>query len=341
MWAVQQTSGGSTPCIVSNDPTQPEGGSSNRRTHGNKSSHEVNDPLATVDTDDRPCGASLPHESTGQSSKHVVALAPWLRRQVNDVDLLEHEESQTHHSSDRSKAHGDLWTHVSSDETQGTPMVVPDTCRPAMGNAGITATSRGSGVERMVQKEYHSVMSRDESLTPGPKVTFPPAGQPSAKGKERAAEEQPMSSAERRFDETWLERAMEQMERRLQATICSSLYPVSRSVNNLKVHVTAIKERVASREEDTQEDDSPLDSGQWRESPTEPRPAMGRESRANPLQGGPAPAKNYTGARSTRFEQMDVDPPENSDRQEPITAIDSCNVRAEDEDESVNDSWRM
>ena len=67
----------------------------------------------------------------------------------------------------------------------------------------------GSGVERTVQKEYRSVMSRDESLTPGPKVTFPQAGQPSAKGKERAAEEQPASSAERRFDETWLERTME------------------------------------------------------------------------------------------------------------------------------------
>ena len=38
---------------------------------------------------------------------------------------------------------------------------------------------------------------------------------------------------------------------------------------------------------------------------------------------------------------MDVDPPENSDRQEPITIINSRDVRAEDEDELVNDSWRM
>ena len=68
---------------------------------------------------------------------------------------------------------------------------------------------------------------------------------------------------------------------------------------------------------------------------------MGRELRANPLQGGLALAKNYTGARSTRFEQMDVDPPENNDRQEPIVIIDSHNVRAEDEDKSVNNSWRM
>ena len=51
--------------------------------------------------------------------------------------------------------------------------------------------------------------------------------------------------------------------------------------------------------------------------------------------------KNYTGARSARFERMDVDPPENDDRQEPIAADDSCNVRVEDKDNSVNDSWRM
>ena len=47
------------------------------------------------------------------------------------------------------------------------------------------------------------------------------------------------------------------------------------------------------------------------------------------------------GARSARFEQMDVDPPENRDRQEPITIIDSRDMRAEDDDESVNNLWRM
>ena len=67
----------------------------------------------------------------------------------------------------------------------------------------------------------------------------------------------------------------------------------------------------------------------------------GRESRANALQGGLAPAKHYTSARSTRFEQMDVDPPENSDRQEPIATNDSRDTRIEEEEESVNDSWRM
>ena len=85
-------------------------------------------------------------------------------------------------------------------------------------------------------------MSRDESPTPRPKAAFPQAGQPSAKGKERAVEEQPTSSAERRFDETWLMRAMERMECRLQATICSSLDPVSHSVNDLEARVMAIEE---------------------------------------------------------------------------------------------------
>ena len=68
---------------------------------------------------------------------------------------------------------------------------------------------------------------------------------------------------------------------------------------------------------------------------------MGRELRANPPQGGPAPAKNYMGARSARFEQMDVDPPEDNDKQEPIATDDSCSVRVKEEDESVNNSWRM
>ena len=86
-------SGGSTPCIVSNDPTQPEAGPLNRKMRRNKSSHKANDSLPTVDAGDRPCGVSSPHESTGQLSEHVVASAPQLRRQVNDIDPQEHEES--------------------------------------------------------------------------------------------------------------------------------------------------------------------------------------------------------------------------------------------------------
>ena len=38
---------------------------------------------------------------------------------------------------------------------------------------------------------------------------------------------------------------------------------------------------------------------------------------------------------------MDVDPPENNDRQEPIVTNNSRNARVEDEDKSVNDLWRM
>ena len=83
-----------------------------------------------------------------------------------------------------------------SEATQGTPLVVPDMCHPAMDDMGITATSHGSDTERMVQQEYCSVMSRDESPTPGPRVTFLQVGQPSAKGKERVVVKQSTSSAE-------------------------------------------------------------------------------------------------------------------------------------------------
>ena len=91
--SMKQASGGSAPHVVSNNPTQPEAGSSNRRMRGNESPHEVNDPLATADTDDRPREVLPPYESAGQSSERVTASAPWLRRQVNDVDPQECEES--------------------------------------------------------------------------------------------------------------------------------------------------------------------------------------------------------------------------------------------------------
>ena len=131
------------------------------------------------------------------------------------------------------------------------------------------------------------------------------------------------------------------MERRLQASIRSSLDAMAHTMNNLRARVTAVEEQVDSQAEDEQEDDNPLDSGQWRESPTEPHPAMGRELRANPLQGGPALTRCYMGVRSTHFEQMDVDPPENNNRQEPIANNDPRNAGVEEEDELVNDSWRM
>ena len=148
--SMKQASGGSAPRIMSHDPTQPEAGSSNHRTRRNESPCEVNDPLVTADADDRPREMLPPYESTGQSSECVAALAPWLRRQVDDVDPQECKESQTCDSSDAAGLRGDP-PHATSDETQGTPRVVPDTCRPAMDDAGITATSCGSGVERIVQ----------------------------------------------------------------------------------------------------------------------------------------------------------------------------------------------
>ena len=142
-------SGGSAPRVMSNDSTQPEAGSSNLRTRGNESPREVNDPLATVDADDRPRGVLPPYESAGQSSEHVTASAPWLRRQVDDVDPQECKESRTCDSSDAAESHGDP-LHATNDEMQGTPQVVPDTRHPLLDGAGITATSRGSGVERTV-----------------------------------------------------------------------------------------------------------------------------------------------------------------------------------------------
>ena len=274
--ATKQASGGSAPHIVSNDSTQPEAGSSNCRTCGNESPREVNDLLATADADDRHREVLPPYESAGQSSECVTASAPRLRRQVDDVDPQEREESQTCDSSDASESRR-ASPHMTNDETQGTPRVVPDTRRPAVDDAGMTATSRGSGIERTVQQEYCSAMLRDESPTPGPKARFPEMGQPLVKGKERAADKQPASSAERHFDETWLLRVMEKMERRIQATTHRSLDALAHNVNDLGARLTAIEERVDSREEDEQEDDSPLGSERWREPPAEPRPVTGRE----------------------------------------------------------------
>ena len=118
--SMKQASGGSAPHVMSNDLTQPEAGSSNRRMRGNESPCEVNNLLATADADGRPREVLPPYKSAGQSSEHVAALAPWLRRQVNDVDPQEREESRTRDSSDVAGSRGDP-PHATSDETQGTP----------------------------------------------------------------------------------------------------------------------------------------------------------------------------------------------------------------------------
>ena len=92
MRATKQVSGGSAPRVASNDSTQPEAGSSNRRMRGNKSPREVNDLLATADADDRHREVLPPYESAGKSSKRVAASAPQLRRQVDDIDPQERKE---------------------------------------------------------------------------------------------------------------------------------------------------------------------------------------------------------------------------------------------------------
>ena len=61
--------------------------------HGEPPPCEANDLLVTADADHGPREALPPHRSTGQSSEHVEALAPWLRRQVDDVNPQEHRES--------------------------------------------------------------------------------------------------------------------------------------------------------------------------------------------------------------------------------------------------------
>ena len=168
---------GSTSHGTSNDLSQPKTGSPDCEMHGDENLHEANDLLATADTDNGPHGASLPHKRAGQLSEHVEASAPQLRRQVNDIDPQEHGEPQAHDSCDAPETYGELQTHMSSEVTQVTPLVVPETCHPAMDNMEITATSQTT------QQEYHSMMSRDETLMPRPRAMFPQVGQPSAKGK--------------------------------------------------------------------------------------------------------------------------------------------------------------
>ena len=92
-----------------------------------------------------------------------------------------------HESSEASRGHGELQTHTPIDEPQRTPLVFSDMHRTAMDNAGITTTLRGSGAERTLRHEYHTVTLWDESPTPGPRVSLPQMGQPTAKGKEWAA----------------------------------------------------------------------------------------------------------------------------------------------------------
>ena len=130
---------------------------------GESSLCEANDPLVTVDADDETHGEALPHKSSGQPTEHV--------------------ELWPHSSGGKLTGDGELQTHAPNNDPQQTPLVFADMHHTAMDDAGITATSHGSGAERTVQHEYHATMSWDESPTPGLRAGFPQMGQPTAKGK--------------------------------------------------------------------------------------------------------------------------------------------------------------
>ena len=98
---------------------------------------------------------------------------------------------------------------------------------------------------------------------PGPRASFPQMGQPLAKGKEQAADEQPMQSSKRHSDETWLIRAMEKMECQLHAAMWCGLGVIAHSMGELETCVTNVEGHVTSSEDNEQEDDGLLESDQW------------------------------------------------------------------------------
>ena len=128
-------------------------------------------------------------------------------------------------------------------------------CHTEMDDTGITATSHGSGVEKMVQHEYHSAMSWEESTTPGPRASFMPREQPLMKGREWATDEQPtqgtarhpknsnnwatderpVQGAKRHAGESWLIEAMAKMESCPQAPMQTGLASIAHNVGELEV----------------------------------------------------------------------------------------------------------
>ena len=153
----------------------------------------------------------------------------------------------------------------------------------AMDNAGITATSCGSGAERVLWHEYHAATLRDESLTPGPQVSFPRMGQPMEKGKEQAAGKRPMQSPERHPNETGVMRAMERMEHRLHAAMQSGLNELTCSVSLFETRMANVEEHTASSKIDEQEDVGPLESDLWERPLPDAYPSRGREPRYSSL----------------------------------------------------------
>ena len=124
--------------------------------HGEPPPHEANDLLVTADADDGPHEALPPHGSTRQSSKHVEASAPWLRRQVSDVDPQECRESTAGDACDALGACGELRTHMPSNAMQRTPLVVTETCHPTRDDRNAADRSPGSGGKKQAWEQSQS-----------------------------------------------------------------------------------------------------------------------------------------------------------------------------------------
>ena len=162
--------------------------------HGEPPPRKANDLLVTADADNGPCEALLPHGSTRQSSEHVEASAPWLRRQVNDVDPQEHGESTACDTCDALGVCGELWTHMPSDAMQQTPLVFAETCHPARDDGNAADRSPGSGGKKQAWEQSRTTPSRTNILMAGPSTRLLCVDQPLPKGQARA---KPMPSLQR------------------------------------------------------------------------------------------------------------------------------------------------
>ena len=129
---------------------------------------EANDLPVTAEADDGPCEVLPPHGSTGQSSKCVEALAPWLRRQVDDVDPQECRESTAHNACDAPGACGELRTHTPSDAMQRTPLVFTETHHPARDDRNAADRLPGSGGKKQAREQSHTTPSRTNVPMAGP-----------------------------------------------------------------------------------------------------------------------------------------------------------------------------
>ena len=136
--------------------------------HGEPPPYEANNLLVTADADDRPREALPPHGSTGQSSKRVEASAPWLRRQVDDIDPQERGGSIARGACDAPGACGELRTHTPSDATQQTPLVFAETCYPARDDGNATNRSPASGGKKQAWEQSHTIPLRTNVLTQVP-----------------------------------------------------------------------------------------------------------------------------------------------------------------------------